>query len=362
MSTVYFASARVERLEANSTLPAKFKRLLEALPLKEMFGGRLTAVKMHLGGGLGYTTIHPLFVRILVQALRDAEADVFVTDSEWSVRHAAARGYTQETLGAPLVSTTGFRDRYSYSKPVDYRTLKEIQVAGYIHDAEAMVDFSHVKGHGACGYGGACKNIAMGCVTGVTRSEIHRLEGGMDWNEEVCTHCEMCVEACRHGANKFDDQGRYQVFYHHCAYCQHCVNACPNEALTLDPEGFRHFQEGMALCTQQVLSTFEPGRLLFLNLLTNITLFCDCWGFSTPALVPDIGVLGTTDLVAAEQASLDLIRVEDFRPESLPRDRKLYQEEGHLFHRLHGKDPFVQVDALERYGLGSRRYETVEVD
>ncbi|HEY3284039.1 MAG TPA: DUF362 domain-containing protein [Armatimonadota bacterium] len=360
MSNVYFASARVQRLEANSTLPAKLQRVLEQFPLKSMVGGKLTAVKMHLGGHLGYTTIHPLFVRVLVQALKDAGADVFITDSEGAVRNAKARGYTEETLGAPLVSVSGFRDGYRYSREVDYRTLKEIQIAGYVHDAEAFVDFSHVKGHGACAYGGACKNISMGCVTGKTRADIHHLEGGMTWDAETCTHCGQCVDACRHGANKFNDRDEYEVFYHNCVYCQHCVNACPTNALTLDMEGFQHFQEGMALCTKTVLDTFESSRTLFVNLLANITMFCDCWGFSTPALVPDIGLVATTDLVAAEQASLDLIKVEDFLPSGLPSDRALGEGE-HLLQKIHGKDPFVQVAALERHGLGSRQYELVEV-
>jgi uncharacterized Fe-S center protein len=360
MSTVYFASAQAERLDANATLPAKFKRILDQFPLKAMFGGKLTAIKMHLGNNIGYTTIHPLFVRILVQALKEAEADVFITDDAWAVRNAKARGYTEETLGAPLVGVSGFRDRYHYSKPVDYQTLKEIQIAGYIHDAEAMVDFSHVKGHGACAYGGACKNIAMGCVTAATRAEIHRLEGGMTWDAELCTHCELCIQACRYGANKFNEKGEYEIFYHNCVFCQHCANVCPQNAIKMDPQGFYHFQEGMALCTKTVLDTFEPGRLLFINMLLNITMFCDCWGFSTGSLVPDIGILASTDMVAIEQASLDLIKSENFIPSALPKDRPLHEGE-HLLQKIHGKDPFVQVAALERHGIGSRRYELVEI-
>lgn len=358
---VLFASAYVPKIDAQSSLPAKFGRMLERLPLSEIVKDKSVALKMHLGGNLGYTTIHPLFTRILVQALKDAGGKVFVTDSAWAVQTAKARGYTEEVLGAPLVATSGLFDKYYYSKPVDFETLKEIQVAGHIHDADVLIDFSHVKGHGACGYGGACKNIAMGCVTAATRAQIHSLEGGLTWNPDKCVHCEICIKSCRYGANTFNEKGEYKIFFHNCTYCQHCANACPEGAITINRSKFKDFQEGMAICTDVVLNTFDRERLLFINVLTNITFLCDCWGFSMRPLVPDIGILASRDIVAIEQASLDLIKSEDFLPGSLPEGRSL-GEGKHLFEKIHGKDPFVQVAALEAKGLGSRDYKLVEVD
>ncbi|MHB0856471.1 MAG: DUF362 domain-containing protein [Anaerolineae bacterium] len=359
-ATVHFASMAYDRLDPDATLPAKFKRILARYPLEEMAQGKRVAVKMHLGGNLGYSTIPPLFVRILVQALKEAGGEVFVTDSNWGVDGAAARGYTREVLGAPLIPVAGLGDRYFYPKPADYRDLQEIRVAGEIHDADVLIDLSHVKGHGCCAYGGACKNLAMGCVTGETRSQIHALEGGLAWDEDLCTHCEACIDACKYGANRFTEEGRYEIRYHDCHYCQHCANACPQGAITLDPNGFDHFQEGMALATRAVLDTFDPTRVLFINLLIQITYVCDCWGLTTPALVPDIGLLVSRDIVAIEQASLDLIQIEDLIRQGLPAGKQIGTE-GHLFQRIHGKDPFVQLDALARHGLGSRVYERVEV-
>ncbi len=359
-ATVHFASVAFNRPDPGDTLPAKFQRVLALYPLDEMVKDRRVAVKMHLGGGLGYSTIPPLFVRLLVQALTDAGGQVFITDAADAVLTAAARGYTQEVLGAPLLPTSGLNDRYYYTDPVDYRTLKQIQVAGQVRDADVLVDLAHVKGHGSCGHGGACKNLAMGCVTQPTRAAIHALQGGLTWNADLCAHCETCIGACRYGANSFDDQDRYVIDYENCLYCQHCANACPEHAITLDPHGFYHFQEGMALSTRSVLSTFMPDRVLFINLLLHMTFLCDCWGLTTPALLPDIGLVASRDIVAVEQASLDLIHFEDLMPQGLPKGRVL-GDHGHLWERVHGKDPFVQVQALERYGLGTRQYELVEV-
>jgi uncharacterized Fe-S center protein len=357
---VLFAPLGFELAEAGQTLPVRFERLLDKLDFGATVKDKRVAVKMHLGGGVGYTTVHPLFVRILIRKIKEAGGRPFVTDVAYDVAGAVARGYTQEVLGAPLVPAAGMGDKYFYAKAVSLKTLKEVQVAGEIHDADVLVNLSHVKGHGACGYGGACKNIAMGCVTGRTRGAIHALEGGMTWNAAVCTHCEACIRACRYNANRFTKDGEYRVFYHNCVYCMHCVAACPVDAITVDPHGFKTFQEGMALATDVVLKTFEPGSVFYINVLLQVTYLCDCWGFSTPALVPDVGILASRDMVAIEKASLDLIDADEVLPNSLPKGRELGTK-GHLFERIHRKDPFVQLRALERRGLGTQRYTLVEV-
>ncbi len=223
-----------------------------------------------------------------------------------------------------------------------------------------LIDFSHVKGHGTCGYGGACKNLAMGCVTQATRRDIHGLEGGINWDEKACDQCETCIDECRYEANKFTDEGIYELFFHHCTLCQHCVEVCPNNALTFSTKSFLDFQKGMAIATEEVLKNFSKENVFYINVLLNITMLCDCWGMSTPSLVPDIGILASDDLVAIEKASLDMIKSEELLPNSLPEGREL-REGKHLFEKIWGKDPFVQITELEKKGLGSIDYEIKEV-
>ena len=178
--------------------------------MQDVVKDKWTVIKMHLGRGIGYSTIHPLFVKILVDKLKEYGAKVYIADH--MVSGARNRGYTEEYLGVPIVPVCGFLNKYYYEKTVDFRTFRNVDVGGYIHDAEVMIDLSHVKGHGACGYGGACKNIAMGCVTDRTRQQIHSLEGGITWEEDLCIHCEDCIKSCNHDANSFDEDGKYNVF------------------------------------------------------------------------------------------------------------------------------------------------------
>lgn len=357
-ANLLFSSVKYDRYDPDVTLPAKFGRLVNNMGLEEVVKGKLTVIKMHLGRAIGYTTIHPMFVKILIDKLKTYGAKVFITDQE--ISGAGSRGYTEESLGVPIVYACSVTGKYYYEKQVDFKTLKYVDVAGNIHDAEVMIDLSHVKGHGACGYGGACKNIAMGCVTDRTRGQIHGLEGGLDWKEDLCVHCEACVTNCNHKANHFTEDGKYQIFFHHCTYCQHCAKVCPTGAISMDAHRYEDFQTGMALCTEEVLKTFAPGHVFYINFLTNITALCDCWGFSTPSLVPDIGVIAGTDIVAVERACLDAIRVEDLIPSGIPQGMELGST-GHLFERLHGKNPFIQLQELEKRNLGTQEYKLEEI-
>lgn len=362
-SELLFASARPKTLEPKNSIGAKWLRLLDRLNLGATVGGKRTAIKMHLGGDVGFTTIHPFFARKLVEKVRAAGArEVFVTDSPNAVREAANRGYTAEVLGCPLVPVAGTADRYVYTRKVKppFRSLDEVHLAGEIVDAEVLIDFSHVKGHGACGFGGASKNLSMGCVDGRTRGALHALEGGLDWDSRKCTHCHICQENCPNQAIHFSEKGDFDVFYHNCKFCQHCVLICPEKAITMAGGRYKDFQKGMALATAKVLEGFEPGRTLFVNLLLDITLFCDCWGMTTPKLVPDVGILAGRDIVAVEQATLDLIKTKNMIPGCLPDGWKLRAGK-HLFEKVHGKDPYLVVGYLEELGCGSRKYALAEV-
>jgi uncharacterized Fe-S center protein len=359
-SVVYFASSKVARLDPKATLPAKFVRLLERFDLASWVAKKTVAIKMHVGGNIGYTTIHPVFVRQLVDAVKKAGGRPFVTDGSWSVGGAVYRGYTAEVIGCPIVPVAGASEKYFYRKRVGYETLKTVEVCGNVADADVLINFSHAKGHGDCGFGAACKNLAMGCVTTSTRREIHALEGGHTWNEEACTHCGACVKGCPTGAIRFTDDGKFTVFYHHCIYCQHCTTICPEHAIKIDRGLYKHFQEGMARATEKVLSYFTPEQVLHINVLLNITYTCDCWGLSTMSLVPDVGILASRDIVAVEHATLAKIKASNLNTDGLPGDRTLGKGK-HLFEKIHGKDPYVQIRALERRGLGSTKYTVRQV-
>ncbi len=365
ISELFFASFAPDTLEPDQSIGAKFERLLDRLDLPRTVKGQKVAVKMHLGGGDGFSTIHPFFARKLVRKLREAGArEVFVTDLRGAVRGAIDRGYTEEVLGCPIVPVCGDDEKgfnvYPVNPPLAGK-MDRIELSKPILDADVILNFTHLKGHGVCGFGGASKNFSMGAVTTPMRQMLHSLEGGLVWDEALCTRCGACIKNCPTEAMSFKDN-ELKVFYHDCKFCQHCALICPVGAITMTKGGYLDFQKGMAMTSAKLLEFFPPERQLYITMLMDVTIFCDCWGMTTPRLIRDIGILAGRDIVAVEQASLDLVDKEELIPGALPKGWDLDPDTNkHFFERIHHKDPVAVVNFLEELGCGSREYRLIEV-
>jgi len=271
------------------------------------------------------------------------------------------RGYVPEVVGARVVGAGGEHDQYYRAAQTELEELGEIELCGNVVDADALIVLSHGKGHGQSGFGGAIKNIAMGCVDSPTRSRIHRLmSAAFEWDESKCKGCLLCKDNCPNDAISYED-GKLSISDHACKYCMHCQLACPTGAIAIDQQGYRWFQHGMALTVRETLRHFEPAAVFYITALLSITPFCDCWGFTTPSIVPDVGIVAGDDIVAVETASCDLIRAEDFIEGSLPSPLRR-SGSGHLLQQIHGKDPYIQIEECEKLDLGNREYQLAEVE
>lgn len=359
VSKVLFASAIPGQMDVDCTLPARFNRLLAQLVAPEKVRGKTVAIKMHVGGNIGYSTIHPLFVKLLVDHVKSGKPRrVFITDGD--IGSAASRGYARETVGAEIVALCGPDWKAVRRIPTGWPRIEYALVGKELLKADVLVNFSHVKGHGDCGFGGACKNLAMGCVPPETRRDMHQLEGDLVWDKAKCIKCKKCIEVCPTKANSFNKKGEYDIFWHHCKLCQHCVLACPVKAINIPGRNFALFQDGLARIAKVVLDQFRADRTFHINVLTHITPYCDCWGLTTPAILPDVGIMGSEDIVAVEEASLDSIDHRKVIPGSIPPPLTLGKGR-HLFEKLHARDPYLQVRFLEKLGAGTRKYKLKEV-
>lgn len=368
-SKVFFGTARQARLQANETLPAKLELILNELHLRDRVNKETVVIKMHSGNNMVYSTIHPVFVRRVVQAVKEGGGKPFIVDVNWDTAGAETRGYSSEVLGCPVYPAAGPDEKYFYEHERPFKNIHSWKVSGLIQDSSFMVNFAHVKGHPSCGFGAAFKNIALGCMAGNTRGQMHdAMHYDQYWFPEKCPDksiMQQIVDACPHNGIVIDKNDAEQLHMHfeECNQCGRCLKVAPEGSLKIDAVNFHTFQEASAISADIVLSTFAPGKVVHLNLATHMTPVCDCFGFTSMAILPDAGVFGSDDIVALDTATLDVIAKTRLIEDNLPTTMEVHTREGHPFRWLHGphKDPYKVTEYGEKLGLGTRDYELVDV-
>ena len=368
-SKIYFGSAHQARLEAKETLPAKLDLILEQLHLRDRVKDETVVIKMHTGNNMVYSTIHPVFVRRVVQAVKDGGGKPFVVDVNWDTAGAEKRGYSSEVIGCPVYPAAGPDEKYFYRHRRTYKNIKSWKVSGLIQDSTFMINFAHVKGHPSCGFGAAFKNIALGCMAGNTRGQMHdAMHFDPYWFPEKCPDksiLKQITDACPFEAIVEDKKkpGELHLHMEQCNQCGRCLRIAPPGSLFIQPVNFHTFQEACAIAVDIVLSTFAPEKVTHLNLATFMTPVCDCFGFTTMQILPDAGVFGSDDIVALDKATLDIIAQTRLIEENIPTSMEVHTREGHPFQWLHGplKDPYKVTEYGEVLGFGSCNYELVDV-
>jgi len=314
MADVYFASLRARSHHESKV--QKIRRLFDVAGFNEIVRpGDLAAVKLHVGERGCDAHINPIFARQVVDKMKERGAHPFITDTSTlyagsradAVRHtvtAIEHGFAYAVVSAPVIIADGLRGDYWSEVPVSGKHFQRVRIAGSILDADSMLVLSHVKGHDLAGFGGAIKNLAMGCAPPSGKAEQH---AGRPFVEiEQCGGCGKCTRVCPQAAITITE-GRAQINPEHCVGCGDCMRSCPTGAIEFDwSTEIQPFLE--RLCEYALGAVLnKPGRVGYINFLLNITPDCDCVPWSDAAIVPDIGILASTDPVAIDHASLDLI-------------------------------------------------------
>lgn len=372
---VYFASARIRKWRHEESLPGKLERLLGRMDLASRIEkNEWVAVKTHFGSTGAHRIIRPVFLRKVVDAVRAAEGKPFVCDTvrlnglEY-LEVANQNGLNHLSLGAPVVLADGLygKDNILVKAPGDI--LGEVAVASLIHDVPAMIVCSHIKGHINAGFAGAIKNLAMGGVSAQHRScgwkcgrgAMHSIgEGKLFWDEEKCTLCRQCEEVCPLECIRFKEDGKFYYDDERCWRCGRCTRVCPGEAISHEEADPGAFVRSLAASAAAVLGTFRPGKVLYVNFLTEIQPECDCMPGADVPLVQDAGIMISDDLVAIEKASMEMLAASEPLPDSAASDAGL-KKGADILRELHNRDYRLQIEEAERLGLGSGDYELVKI-
>ena len=373
-STVFFGTARAMRCDYQYSLVSRLERILERLEL----GGRIekddyVAIKTHFGSTGAHRIVRPIFLRRIADAVKAVGGKPFVCDTVringWEYLEIANQnGINAQSMGCPVILADGLFG-YDSEEVKAGPVLGSVRVASNIHDAPAMIVVSHCKGHVGSGYGGAIKNVAMGGVAGRHRSgdwqkargHLHAAspESTLERFPDKCTLCLQCLNVCPTQA--ISQVGEELVVdFDKCWRCGRCERVCPEGAIQLQKRGDDEFPMALAEGAQAVLSTFEPGKVVYLNFALEVQPECDCLPMADTPLVQDQGIFGGEDVVAVEQATLDRINGAAPLPDSAATDRGIKLGQAILAETL-GRDSQAQITAAAEVGLGSLAYKLEEL-
>lgn len=373
MSYVYFVNARVNKWKYEASMPGKLEELLKRIHLSDYFSkDEWVAIKTHFGSTGAHRIVRPVFLRKVVDSLKVLGAHPFVTDTvrirglEY-LEVANQNGINHLSAGAPVIIADGLYGNDNIMMDAG-EILGQIAVASVIHDVPAMVVCSHIKGHINAGYAGAIKNISMGAVSSAHRDcgwkcgrgAMHTIgEGRMEWNAEICEFCDQCVDICPLDIISFNDE---KMVWEEgkCWRCGRCERGCPSGSIHF-PQDDERFMRSLAAATATVLSTFKEKKVLYINFLTEIQPECDCMPAAEVPVVQDAGILVSDDIVAIEQASIDILNRTPVLGDSLASDAGI-SGPGDVFGQLHNKPYLIQINEAEKLGLGTRAYDLVKID
>jgi len=309
---VYFA--KLHSGKTQSPLD-KIRKLLQRCEVKKLYRkDELVAVKIHMGEMGNTAFIRPIYLRPVLEALREVGAKPYLTDTNtlytgmrWnSVDHlhnAALHGFNYGTLQVPVIIADGLRGENTVPVSVAGELVKEAKLAADIIHADALLVVSHFKGHSLVGFGGALKNLAMGCASRAGKLDMHavmrpRVESSL------CTACRLCARHCQAGAFEFAPKA---AITDKCVGCAHCIGVCPHQAIKHDwNQSAANVQKKIVEYAKAVVESFERPAI-YINFLLSMSPDCDCWDGNDGPVTGDIGFLAATDPVAIDKAAFDLV-------------------------------------------------------
>jgi uncharacterized Fe-S center protein len=372
VSKIYFASADAHEKKENNLLN-KIQRLYEIIGIESSFTKNdLVAVKTHFGEAGCTRYLRPIYLQKLVDCLLKGSFRPFLTDTNtYYVDHrhnayehlntARRHGFFPPAIMAPIVVADGIFGHDYVEVSVDGDHYSSVKIGSSIHNANAMIVATHFKGHVVTGFGGALKNIGMGCASREAKLSIH---GALALISDRCNGCGKCVPVCpKNAIIRENDNVNPVVAVDFCDCCGKCSLSCTNDAI--DPDWGRgslytkeEVQERMIEYAIGAVKGKEYKTFYF-NFLLDITPECDCEPWSDIPIVRDLGILASRDPIALDQASVDMVNQQAGVSESLLKDA--FACGADKFRALNGVDWESQLQHGEKLGLGSRKYNLVEV-
>lgn len=371
---VYFSDFRTKAF--GDGLPTKLKKLIKKAGIKQLnMEGKFVAIKLHFGelGNVSY--LRPNYSRAVADVVKELGGKPFLTDCNTmypgsrknALEHlqcAWENGFTPLTVGCPILIGDGLKGTDDIEVPVvggEY--VKAAKIGRAIMDADVFISLSHFKGHEMTGFGGAIKNIGMGCGSRAGKTEQH-CSGKAAIDEAKCRGCMLCLKQCANDGLRFDAQAKkMRVNEENCVGCGRCLGACNFDAIA-----FANFAANellnrrMAEYTKAVID----GRPCFhIALVVDVSPNCDCHGENDVPILPNLGMFASFDPLALDQACVDACLKSNPLPGSqLFLNMAKSDFVDHLDHFINSTPESewrTCLEHAEKIGVGTREYKLIVV-
>jgi uncharacterized protein len=294
----------------------KLGRLVRAAGFDDIdFNRKMTALKVHFGepGNLAY--LRPNFASMIAGMIREKGGKPYLTDCNTlyhgmrssgpdHLEAAFSNGYNPLSAGCHVVIGDGI-------KGTDYREIEinldhtgKAMIGTAIADADIIISLNHFKGHEQTGFGGALKNLGMGCASVGGKLFLHSGNPPVIY-EPNCTGCNMCVINCAHDAVHLQENRKAHIDNNKCTGCGQCVAVCQYDSARVE-----WGTEGDILSkkiAEYAYAVIKDKPSLHINFIMDVSPDCDCWGHNDMPLVADIGIAASKDPVALDRACADMV-------------------------------------------------------
>ncbi|MFR5632946.1 MAG: DUF362 domain-containing protein [Monoglobales bacterium] len=371
-SKVYFTNFRT--IAFGDGLPTKLKKLIKKAGIGQIdMDGKFVAIKMHFGelGNISY--LRPNYAKAVADVVKELGGKPFLTDCNTmypgsrknALEHlecAWENGFSPLSVGCPILIGDGLKGTDDIDVPVNGgEYVKNAKIGRAVMDADVFISLTHFKGHEMTGFGGAIKNIGMGCGSRAGKTEQH-CSGKPHIEEPLCRGCRKCQKECANGGLIFDEASRkMHVDQEHCVGCGRCLGACNFDAIVFDSDdAVELLNYRMAEYAKAVVD----GRPCFhISLVVDVSPNCDCHGENDAPILPNLGMFASFDPLALDQACADACLAADPMPGSQLSD---HLADPHFHdHHDHFKNSTPEsewkscLEHAEKIGLGSRDYELI---
>ena len=384
-SKVYFTSMKTE---VGVSLLTKLDKLIRTAGMGDIdFQDKFTAIKIHFGEPGNLAFLRPNYAKVLVDLVKEKGGKPFLTDCntlyvggrKHALEHIDAaymNGFTPFSTGCHVIIADGLKGTDEIAIPVEGgEYVQEAKIGRAIMDADVFISLNHFKGHESTGFGGAVKNIGMGCGSRAGKMEQHSA-GAPAVNEHKCIGCAKCTKVCAHeGITMVGNKA--VVNEDKCVGCGRCIGVCLKDAIYAKcDESNIILNKKMAEYTWAVLNDRPHFHV---SLVVDVSPNCDCHSENDIPIVPDIGMFASYDPIALDQACVDAVNRQLPIQGSLLDDAvKANGEEGcscgcgcghdhehkeaDHFHMTHPDTNWQScLEHGEKLGIGTREYELITI-